>query len=87
MLKMEIKNYQKTKYNNDKYLSSFFLNRLKQKCNGRGLVLSISDLHVDVTVRLIHLLRALNNRYPIQIVYYDNLSKETKEKSLLLLEK
>ena len=30
MLKMEIKNYQKTKYNNDKHLSSFFLNRLKQ---------------------------------------------------------
>ncbi|KGU13271.1 alpha 1,3-mannosyltransferase [Candida albicans P87] len=74
------KTTKKIKYNNDKHLSSFFLNRLKQKCNGRGLVLSISDLHVDVTVRLIHLLRALNNRYPIQIVYYDNLSKETKEK-------
>ncbi|KAL6449559.1 MNN12 putative alpha-1 [Candida maltosa Xu316] len=60
--------------------SSFFLNKLKQKSNGKGLVLSIGDSHVDDTVRLIHLLRALNNKLPIQIVYYDNLSKDTKNK-------
>ena len=85
ILKMEIKT---TKRLNIIMTSIYhhFLESIKTKCNGRGLVLSISDLHVDVTVRLIHLLRALNNRYPIQIVYYDNLSK-TKEKSLLLLEK
>lgn len=43
-------------------------------------MLSIGDGHVEDTVKLIHLLRALNNKLPIQIVYYDNLAKETKDK-------
>lgn len=58
----------------------FFLNRFKNKCNGKGIVLSIGDDHVDDTVRLIHLLRALNNKLPIQIVYYDDILEETKKK-------
>lgn len=57
-----------------------FLNRFKNSLNGRGIVLSISDTHVDDTVKLIHLLRALNNHYPIQIVYYDSLTIESKRK-------
>lgn len=61
-------------------VSSFFLNKLYHKSNGKGIVLSIGDGHVEDTVKLIHLLRALNNKLPIQIVYYDNLAKETKDK-------
>lgn len=60
--------------------SEFFLKQFKQACNGKGIVLSIGDQHVDDTMKLIHLLRALNNRLPIQIVYYDNLSRDTKQK-------
>lgn len=57
-----------------------FLNRFKNALNGKGIVLSIHNGHVDDTVRLIHLLRALNNHYPIQIVYYDALNDISKTK-------
>ncbi|KAG5417740.1 MNN13 [Candida metapsilosis] len=56
-----------------------FLKNFKNSCQGRGIVLSIADKHVEYTVSLIHLLRALNNKLPIQIVYFDNLSDETKK--------
>ncbi|CAK7909575.1 putative alpha-1,3-mannosyltransferase Mnn1p [[Candida] anglica] len=55
-----------------------FLQHFKNSLNGKGIVLSIADKHVDDTVRLISLLRALNNRYPIQIVYNGGLSDESK---------
>ncbi|EGV60946.1 hypothetical protein CANTEDRAFT_137417 [Yamadazyma tenuis ATCC 10573] len=55
-----------------------FFNKFKNSLNGKGIVLSIGDKHVDDIVRLIRLLRALNNHYPIQIVFYDSLSDETK---------
>ncbi|EDK45333.1 conserved hypothetical protein [Lodderomyces elongisporus NRRL YB-4239] len=58
----------------------FFLQKFRNSCNGRGIVLSIGDDHVDETVRLIQLLRALSNTLPIQIVYYDDLSVKTKRK-------
>lgn len=57
-----------------------FLNRFKNALNGKGIVLSISDGHVDDTVKLIHLLRALNNHYPIQIVYFDEINDDSKTK-------
>ncbi|EGW32397.1 uncharacterized protein SPAPADRAFT_55855 [Spathaspora passalidarum NRRL Y-27907] len=60
--------------------SPYFLSQFRDQCNGKGIVLSIGDKHADDTVRLIHLLRALNNKLPIQIVYYDKLSTATKEK-------
>lgn len=67
----------KSKLTNNK---ACFLNKFKNAINGKGIVLSIGNKHVEDTVRLIHLLRALNNKFPIQIVYYDGLSKETKKK-------
>lgn len=57
-----------------------FLNKFKNSFNAKGIVLSIKDSHAEATVRLIHLLRALGNHYPIQIVYYDNVNEATKEK-------
>lgn len=57
-----------------------FLNTFKNSLNGRGIVLSIADHHVDLVIKLIYLLRALHNKYPIQIVYYDGLSEESMER-------
>lgn len=57
-----------------------FLNEFKNAINAKGIILSIGDQHGDDTVRLIHLLRALGNTYPIQIVYNDNISRKTKTK-------
>lgn len=59
---------------------SCFLNNFKNSLSGKGIVLSIGDHHVDATVSLIRLLRALNNKFPIQIVYFDGLSKDSREK-------
>ncbi|RLV91723.1 putative alpha-13-mannosyltransferase MNN1 [Spathaspora sp. JA1] len=57
-----------------------FLNEFKNKCNGKGIVLTMPDEHVDTVVNLIHLLRALKNTLPIQIVNFEPLSDETKRK-------
>ncbi|KAK6465111.1 mannosyltransferase putative-domain-containing protein [Scheffersomyces coipomensis] len=59
---------------------SCFLEKFKRETNGKGITLSISDSHVPDTIRLIHLLRALNNKLPIQIVYYENLSADSKKR-------
>lgn len=57
-----------------------FLKQFKNKFNGRGIVLTIGNQHSDYAVSLIHLLRALNNKLPIQIVYYDDVNEESKRK-------
>ncbi|KAK6204463.1 mannosyltransferase putative-domain-containing protein [Scheffersomyces amazonensis] len=57
-----------------------FLNKFKNSLNGKGIVLTVGTKHVDDTVNLIKLLRAHLNTYPIQIVYYDNLSAASKRK-------
>lgn len=67
----------KSKLTNNK---SCFLQRFKNKINGKGIVLSIGDKHVTDTVKLIHLLRALNNKYPIQIVYNGGISEASKSR-------
>lgn len=55
-----------------------FLTSFNKNLNGRGIVLSIADMHLELTIKLIQLLRALENTLPIQIVYYENLSDESK---------
>ncbi|EGW31029.1 uncharacterized protein SPAPADRAFT_52212 [Spathaspora passalidarum NRRL Y-27907] len=62
---------------------SKFLNQLKNSSNGKGIVISIADKHVDDTVNLIRLLRALKNALPIEIVYNGDLSKESKKKIII----
>ncbi|CAK9441458.1 uncharacterized protein LODBEIA_P53260 [Lodderomyces beijingensis] len=59
--------------------TSFFKN-FKNNCNGKGIVLTIADKHADYTANFVRLLRALNNKLPIQIVYFDNLGEESKRK-------
>ncbi|EGV64054.1 hypothetical protein CANTEDRAFT_105484 [Yamadazyma tenuis ATCC 10573] len=57
-----------------------FLRRVHDNLNGKGIVLTISDDHVDNTLRLMRILRFHRNQLPIQIVYYKNLSSESRDK-------
>ena len=76
-LQKTTKNIKYKRMNNNEEL---FVKRFKNKCNGKGIVLTIGDQHVEHTVSLIHLLRALDNRLPIQIVYYDDINEESKRR-------
>lgn len=60
-----------------------FVTHFKNLLNGKGIVLLIADKHVDEAVRQIHLLRALNNKYPIQIVYNDGLTEANKDRIIM----
>ncbi|EGW31241.1 uncharacterized protein SPAPADRAFT_72090 [Spathaspora passalidarum NRRL Y-27907] len=70
--------------NNVEYtlLNSFkgsFLKAFQKKLSGKGIVLTISDAFSDECIRLIHLLRFLNNKLPLQIVHTEqDLSGEIK---------
>ncbi|CAN3373219.1 hypothetical protein DIURU_001130 [Diutina rugosa] len=57
-----------------------WLNQFKNRLQGKGIVMSIADKHVNDAVKFIRLLRALDNVYPLQIVYYDDLSPESKQR-------
>ncbi|RLV90826.1 putative alpha-13-mannosyltransferase MNN1 [Spathaspora sp. JA1] len=57
-----------------------FLKEFKNKINGKGIVITLPDTQVDNLVSLIRLLRALQNKLPIQIVNFESLSFETKSK-------
>lgn len=57
-----------------------FLNQFKDASNGKGIVLSITEKHIDDTINLIRLLRALNNKLPIQIIYFNDISQSSKTK-------
>ena len=57
-----------------------FLADFKNSLNGKGIALSIGDQHVDEAVKLIHLLRALQNTLPIQFIFKDSLTTENKNK-------
>ncbi|KAK6465775.1 mannosyltransferase putative-domain-containing protein [Scheffersomyces coipomensis] len=70
----------KSKLTNSK---SCFLNKFKHNSNGKGIVLTINDSHLEDTIHLIHLLRALNNKYPIEIVYYEKISPYTKRQIVM----
>ncbi|RCK67824.1 putative alpha-1,3-mannosyltransferase MNN14 [Candida viswanathii] len=54
-----------------------FLYDFRSKLSGKGIVLTISDSHLDDCIRLIHLLRFLENTLPIQIIYTE-LSESSK---------
>lgn len=79
-----------TRYNNEKSYfpgknyrlhesRGCFLNEFKARLNGKGIVMTFNDDHVDDAIRLIRVLRYLGNRYPIQIVYHSNLNDLSKQ--------
>lgn len=51
------------------------LDYMRTKSNGRGIVISASSRYSKDIVKLIRLLRAHNNRLPIQVVHKGDLSK------------
>lgn len=57
-----------------------FIQSLKQSINGRGIVLSASDLQVNDMIALLRILRALNNKLPIQVVHKGDLTEKTVAK-------
>ncbi|GEQ72382.1 hypothetical protein JCM33374_g6069 [Metschnikowia sp. JCM 33374] len=57
-----------------------FLEHYKSRLNGKGIVLTIKDSHVDDAVRFLRLIRHLGNTYPVQIVYLSGLSEKSKDK-------
>ncbi|KAK6204459.1 mannosyltransferase [Scheffersomyces amazonensis] len=56
-----------------------FFKKFKSELNGKGLVFTMADMHLEAAINLIKLLRGLGNTLPIQIVYYDNLSGKSKK--------
>lgn len=57
-----------------------FLADFKQRLNGRGIVMTISDSFVEEAVRNIRVLRHFRNTYPIEIIYHSNLSPDSQRK-------
>lgn len=57
-----------------------FLNSWRKALNGKGIVISAADKHLDDLSGLIRVLRALNNKLPIQIVHKGDLSKDVMTK-------
>ncbi|EGW32244.1 uncharacterized protein SPAPADRAFT_50814 [Spathaspora passalidarum NRRL Y-27907] len=67
-------------YSASPYNNPYWLNRFQNKFKGRGIVLTIGNQHVDSLIRLIRVLRALKNQYPIQIFVDEDFSQEAKDK-------
>ncbi|EGW35824.1 uncharacterized protein SPAPADRAFT_69954 [Spathaspora passalidarum NRRL Y-27907] len=63
-------------------LNPYWFNRFQEKFNGRGIVLTIGEKHIENTERLIRVLRALKNKYPIQILVDEDFSLESKQRIL-----
>lgn len=55
-----------------------FLNDFKRRVNGRGIVMTLGDGHIEDAARLIRVLRFFRNKYPIQVVYHNNLSPDSR---------
>jgi alpha 1,3-mannosyltransferase len=59
--------------------SNCFLEKLRESINGRGFVISASDGQVGELKKLAGVLRALDNKLPIQIVHKGDLSRESQQ--------
>lgn len=64
----------------DRFTKPCFLSNFKNNLKGRGIVLTIADSHLELTIRLIQVLRALKNTLPIEVVYYKDLSEQSRSK-------
>ncbi|KAK6454024.1 mannosyltransferase [Scheffersomyces xylosifermentans] len=59
--------------------SDNFIDFIKKNSHGKGLVISATTRHSRDIIKLIRVLRALNNKLPIQIVHKGDLNKRSKE--------
>lgn len=57
-----------------------FLNDFKRRLNGRGIVMTLLDSHIEDAGRLLRVLRYFRNPYPIQVVFHLNLSPDSQYK-------
>jgi len=57
-----------------------FLNTWRSMLNGKGIVLSVADKYESDIIGLLRILRALNNKLPIQLVHKGDLSEKVQEK-------
>lgn len=55
-----------------------FLNDFKSRINGKGIVMTLGNGHIEDAARLIRVLRYFRNTYPIQIIFHNNLSLESR---------
>jgi hypothetical protein len=60
-------------------LSGCFTRDLKNTYNGKGIVISAADKHVEELSSLLLVLRGLRNKLPIQIVHRGDLSLESQK--------
>lgn len=75
-------NYEDYQTTDDNYfkLSGCFTKDLKNTYNGKGLVVSAADFHIDELSSLLLVLRAVKNKLPIQIVHRGDLSTKSQNK-------
>lgn len=59
-------------------MTGCFLNDFKSRVNGKGIVMTLGDGHIEDAARLIRILRYFRNTYPIQVVFQNNLSRESR---------
>lgn len=58
-----------------------WISEFKNLLNGKGIVIPFNaKLDLENTINLIHVLRAMGNKYPIQVVYYGNFKEEERQK-------
>lgn len=57
-----------------------FLDHFKSQLNGQGLAMTINEgPHLEISIRLIRLLRSLDTNLPLQIVFNDPISQEAMD--------
>jgi alpha 1,3-mannosyltransferase len=57
-----------------------FMESWRSNLNGKGIVLSVTDLLEQDALALIRVLRALNNKLPIQMVHNGDLNEEVQQR-------
>lgn len=55
-----------------------FLKDFQSRLNGKGIVMTLPDKNVQMACALIRILRAQENKYPIQVVYHSKLSEQSQ---------
>lgn len=66
----------------DTKVEKCFVESLKTKFKGKGIVMTASDAYVSEAQNLIKILRGLDNKLPIQIIHKGDLSKASRQKIL-----
>lgn len=68
-------------YNHEEHIfdGKNIIDFIKRYSNGKGIVVSATSKHTRELIKLIHLLRALNNVLPIQIIFKGDLNRRGKQ--------